>query len=51
MDELKGNDYLTRPYLELVGCPDFSIRVWYAINRMREMTTEQLEQTIIMGVD
>lgn len=51
MDELTGADYLTRPYLELVSCPDFSLRVWYAINRLREMTTEQLENTILLGVD
>lgn len=49
-EKLTGADYMTRPYLQLVGHPDYSplaLRIMQAIGKM---TTEQIEDIDVVSI-
>lgn len=41
---LSGMDYVTKPYLELVGHPDFSQKAFERVSRITRMTSRELEK-------
>lgn len=43
MEKLTGNDYLTRPYMELQSHPDFSEYAFQIIATISKMTTKEIE--------
>lgn len=48
-EPLTGYDYLSRPYLELVGHPDYSPHALRIMDRIGKMTTKQIENINLIG--